>query len=262
MSSYSKNITIPEEIVIGDTLPDTNSLTSSITATYNGGQTTQLVGSWTVTDNAGNVISDPTSILLEDGKSYVYTVTFDGTGDDLKFNSSTYVSAFELPGNGESKLFSLAAPLGEGIISGDGRKISYSYILSSKSGINLQIGANANQTMKIYLGDTSASALDVEDLDVMTATGANNAITACSNAIKIVSVQRSALGAYQNRLEHVILNLDNTAENLQEAESRIRDTNMAKDMVAYAANNIIMSATQSILAHAISQSEDILSLLQ
>ena len=91
---------------------------------------------------------------------------------------------------------------------------------------------------------------------------ANNSITAIQDAINKVSSQRSALGAIQNRLEHTIANLDNVAENTQSAESRIRDTDMADEMVEYSKNNILAQAGQSMLAQANQSTQGVLSLLQ
>ncbi len=91
---------------------------------------------------------------------------------------------------------------------------------------------------------------------------ANNTITAVQEAINRVSTQRSALGAIQNRLEHTIANLDNVSENTQAAESRIRDTDMAAEMVEYSKNNILAQAGQSMLAQANQATQGVLSLLQ
>ena len=91
---------------------------------------------------------------------------------------------------------------------------------------------------------------------------ANNSITAIQDAINKVSSQRSALGALQNRLEHTIANLDNVAENTQAAESRIRDTDMASEMVEYSKNNILAQAGQSMLTQSNQSTQGVLSLLQ
>lgn len=91
---------------------------------------------------------------------------------------------------------------------------------------------------------------------------ANNSITAIQDAINKVSSQRSALGALQNRLEHTIANLDNVAENTQAAESRIRDTDMASEMVEYSKNNILAQTGQSMLAQSNQSTQGVLSLLQ
>ena len=92
--------------------------------------------------------------------------------------------------------------------------------------------------------------------------GAKQAIDTISAAIKSVSSQRADLGAIQNRLEHTIANLDTSSENLQTAESRIRDTDMADTMVEYSKNNILQQAGQSMLAQANQATQGVLSLLQ
>ena len=97
----------------------------------------------------------------------------------------------------------------------------------------------------------------VDDYDL-----ANATLNAVQNAINRVSTQRSALGALQNRLEHTVANLDNVAENTQSAESRIRDTDMASEMVEYSKNNILAQAGQSMLAQANQSTQGVLSLLQ
>ncbi len=132
------------------------------------------------------------------------------------------------------------------------------------AGVELQIGANYGQTMEFGIGDMSATALGVSGsaVDVSTQRGAQNSIDKLDSAIASVSKQRSLLGAVQNRLEHTIANLDNTAENLQAAESRIRDVDMAEEMVQFSKNNILQQAAQSMLAQANQANQGVLSLLQ
>ena len=108
----------------------------------------------------------------------------------------------------------------------------------------------------------SASPFTLASPDVTTYAKANATITAVQAAINKVSSQRSALGALQNRLEHTIANLDNVAENTQAAESRIRDLDMAAEMVEYSKNNILAQAGQSMLAQANQATQGVLSLLQ
>ena len=91
---------------------------------------------------------------------------------------------------------------------------------------------------------------------------ANATLQAVQGAINLVSTQRSALGALQNRLEHTVANLDNVSENTSSAESRIRDTDMADEMVEYSKNNILAQAGQSMLAQANQSTQGVLSLLQ
>ena len=131
-------------------------------------------------------------------------------------------------------------------------------------GMTLQIGANEGQTMSFSIDDMSAKSLGVDGnkVDLATQSGAQKATTTIDAAIKKVSEQRSKLGAVQNRLEHTIANLDTAAENTQTSESRIRDTDMAEEMVAYSKNNILLQAGQSMLAQANQSNQGVLSLLQ
>ena len=131
-------------------------------------------------------------------------------------------------------------------------------------GMTLQIGANEGQTMSFSIDDMSAKSLGVDGnkVDLATQSGAQKATTTIDAAIKKVSAQRSKLGAVQNRLEHTIANLDTAAENTQTSESRIRDTDMAEEMVAYSKNNILLQAGQSMLAQANQSNQGVLSLLQ
>ena len=130
------------------------------------------------------------------------------------------------------------------------------------TGKNLQVGALENQKITISIGTMDAKALGVKSLDVKSFTKAGAAMTLIQKAISKVSGQRSDLGALQNRLEHTVNNLDNISENTQTAESRIRDTDMASEMVQYSATSIIQQAGQSMLAQANSQTQGVLSLIQ
>ena len=131
---------------------------------------------------------------------------------------------------------------------------------------NLHVVADADMTNKITVDiDTmNSSNLGIKGINVKDATGtaATYAIDAIADAVAKVSSQRSALGAVQNRLEHTIDNLDNISENTSSAESRIRDTDMAKEMVNYSKNNILAQAGQSMLAQANQSNQGVLSLLQ
>lgn len=128
----------------------------------------------------------------------------------------------------------------------------------------LQVGANANQTIKIdidALQSVVGSSLKA-DLKIETATNAQSVIGVVQNSIEKLSKLRSKLGAVQNRLEHTVANLDNISENTQSSESRIRDTDMAEEMVQYSKNNILQQAGQSMLAQANQANQGVLSLLQ
>ena len=131
---------------------------------------------------------------------------------------------------------------------------------------NLHVGADADSTNKITvdIDAMSAAGLGIEGINVTDTNGtaATYAIDAIADAVATVSAQRSALGAVQNRLEHTIANLDNVVENTTAAESRIRDTDMAEEMVEYSKNNILAQAGQSMLAQANQSTQGVLSLLQ
>ena len=156
--------------------------------------------------------------------------------------------------------------------------------LEKKQSLYMQIGANAGQTMQISLNDMRAAALGVTSktgtngfigtadvtndteveyaLDVSTQEGASKAITTIQTAIDSVSAERSKLGAIQNRLEHTIKNLDNVSENLQASESRIRDVDMAKEMMEFTKQNILQQASTAMLAQANQLPQTVLQLLR
>ena len=134
--------------------------------------------------------------------------------------------------------------------------------LSDDGTIQVQIGPTAGETLAISKASMGASALSVKDIKVSTVSTANSAITKINAAIDKVSSHRANLGASQNRLEHTINNLKTTSENMTAAESRIRDTDMAKEMAAFAKNNILNQAAQSMLSQANQQPQGVLSLLR
>ncbi len=128
----------------------------------------------------------------------------------------------------------------------------------------LHVGSDSpeNNKIEIEIQHMSSAGIGVDGLKVDTQDAATTAIDTISDAIQQVSEQRSALGAIQNRLEHTISNLDNIVENTTAAESRIRDTDMAEEMVEYSKNNILAQAGQSMLAQANQSTQGVLSLLQ
>lgn len=141
----------------------------------------------------------------------------------------------------------------------------------SFTGKMLQVGSLEAQTISISIWNMTASLLGVaggnhvagvSGLKVSTNSAAGSAMTRIQAAINSVSQMRSTLGALQNRLEHTIANLDNVSENTQAAESRLRDTDMADEMVEYSKNNILAQAGQSMLAQANQSTQGVLSLLQ
>ena len=131
----------------------------------------------------------------------------------------------------------------------------------SFSAKDLQVGAESGQHIRMSIDKMDAGALSVDNVSARTVTGAQALNSAVKKAIKTVSSQRSNLGAVQNRLEHTIKNLDNVVENTTSAESSIRDTDMAAEMVKYSNQNILQQAGQAMLAQANQSNQGVLSLL-
>ncbi|MDF2472892.1 MAG: hypothetical protein K0R21_674 [Anaerocolumna sp.] len=128
--------------------------------------------------------------------------------------------------------------------------------------MELQIGANEGQTMNVRIPKVTPKTLGVDTADIRTEEGAQKAITAYDNAVTTVTAIRAKLGAYQNRLEHSISNLDVTSENMTEALSRIEDVDMAEEMATYTQKNVLAQAGTSMLAQANERPQTILTLLQ
>ena len=200
---------------------------------------------------AANTILGAGTIIHDDKTVAAGSITLAGGGESIAFSShtGTYLDAhYNDAGVGDSITFIFSnyqAP-------------------SSKlnDSVMAQIGANSGQTAFVSIGDMRAKALGVADVDVGSKWGAATAIETVNNALQKVSHQRSSLGAIQNRLEHTIKNLDTAAENLQAAESRIRDVDMAKEIMEFTKNNILQQASQAMLAQANSQPQSVLALLR
>lgn len=130
------------------------------------------------------------------------------------------------------------------------------------SGKTFHIGANSGQAITLTINTMTAGGLGVSGLSISSQAAADSAITTINDAIETVSSERAKLGAVQNRLEHTINNLGATQENLTAAESRIRDVDMAKEMMEFTKNNILMQAAQAMLAQANQQPQGVLQLLR
>ena len=144
-----------------------------------------------------------------------------------------------------------------------GTKITFSASVGN-GGLSLQIGDTADKfnQMTVSVGDMHAKALGISDIDISTQAGAKAAVDKIKSAINSVSSTRGDLGAIQNRLEHTINNLSVSAENMTAAESRIRDVDMANEMMAYTKNNILVQSSQAMLAQANQLPQGVLQLLQ
>ena len=145
----------------------------------------------------------------------------------------------------------------------NGPKITFS-ASAGNGGLTLQIGDTADKfnQMTVSVGDMHAKALGISDVDISTQAGAKAAVDKIKSAINSVSSTRGDLGAIQNRLEHTINNLSVSAENMTAAESRIRDVDMANEMMAYTKNNILVQSSQAMLAQANQLPQGVLQLLQ
>ncbi|MGL4736590.1 MAG: flagellin [Cellulosilyticaceae bacterium] len=133
---------------------------------------------------------------------------------------------------------------------------------SGDGGMTYQIGANRSQTITFGIKDMRSAALGISSLDITSEAGAQVAFTSLDKAVNSVSSQRSQLGAIQNRLEHTINNLGTSSENLTAAESRIRDVDMAKEMMNFTKNNVLNQAAQAMLAQANQLPNQVLQLLR
>lgn len=186
---------------------------------------------------------------------YSATVEFSGPNPDTP--NTLFVTQ---PVSVTDVLFNSGAGLGDNDAFFGDKKYD---VQSWGEGVTLQVGANYNQTISFGIGNMSSVALGIDKTKVTVSTqeGAQKSIQKIDAGIAVVSKQRSLLGAIQNRLEHTIANLDNTAENLQSAESGIRDVDMAVEMIQFSKNSIFQQAAQSMLAQANQANQGVLSLL-
>ncbi|UFT98544.1 flagellin [Radiobacillus kanasensis] len=192
--------------------------------------------------------------------TYNVTVT-DSTG---AVNTAVTSVSITASAGGSFTLDGVKINLAAGTETGDsaGVKIKDDVTLADDNSLSLQIGSNTAQTMGVDIRDMSASALQVSGIKVDSQGAAEASITAIESALREVSTERSKLGSFQNRLEHTINNLGTSAENLTASESRIRDVDMAKEMMNQTKNSILAQAAQAMLAQANQQPQGVLQLLR
>ncbi|MBN2258977.1 MAG: flagellin [Clostridiales bacterium] len=191
-------------------------------------------------------------VALTDGDGNVQKLDLsDGTAGTLNFDKL----GVSITVNDTWDITTLAA-------STSGTGVAGTIITTADQDVNFQIGANSNQVLGLSISDMSASGLSVDSLSVADNTSAGLAIDAIDAALGSVSTQRADLGAKQNRLEHTINNLTTSSENLTAAESRIRDVDMAKEMMEFTKNNILGQAATSMLAQANQMPQTVLQLLR
>lgn len=203
--------------------------------------------SGTVNNNSGGTLDNMTGS------------TFDNTSGTVTDNGGTIIGTIN--GNQPTTGGGSGSTGGE---TGGGSGTGGATVGEAKNSWWIQAGSEAGQGINIQIGAMNTKVLGIEKdtVNILTQESSGNAITAVSGAIEKLSGQRSRLGAYQNRLEHTIYNLDNIVENTTAAESQIRDADMAELMVEHSSNNIIMQAAQAMLAQANHQPDGVLQLLQ
>ena len=266
-----------------DIVDNTNGVIS-ITARGKGASAVTFTGIETTDQN--DQISATTVAGKDDGKTLTVK---DGvanlkSGDTITINGKTYEFSddnSQAVGRGNTRI-SLGTNITDTLenlskqLTADGIKHSFdktnnTLIFADKDGsytgdggLQLQIGDTADSfnQLKVSVQDCHAQALQVADIDVTTVDNAASGIDKIKDAIDTVSRVRAKLGATQNRLDHTLNNLETTTTNLTEAESRIRDTDMAKEMMEYTKNNILLQSSQAMLAQANQVPQGVLQLLQ
>ena len=212
------------------------------------------------TQNAGTTIAEGDTITLN-GKTYEFVK--DASTEPTKKGATAVV----VGADNNATLGNLNKALESAGIKAEFEANNKDLVFSATkngAGLTLQIGdtsADFNQ-MTVSVSDMHTDALGIADIDISTQAGAKAAVDKIKSAINSVSSTRGDLGAIQNRLEHTINNLSVTAENMTAAESRIRDVDMANEMMAYTKNNILVQSSQAMLAQANQLPQGVLQLLQ
>lgn len=240
------------------TATDTNT-GITVSSTKAGVNTHKLTINNTTTEATGAkaLVSGDATLALEAGKSYTSSdinKMLADAGVEMRMDFDGSKTGAEIYA-GKSAAADHTFTLGD-TVAGAG--------LSAGGGIELQIGDtnDAWNQLELSIDDMHVSSLGIGDIDISTRPGASAAISKIKDAINQVSTSRGKLGAIQNRLEHTINNLGVTTENITAAESRIRDVDMAKEMMEFTKNSVLMQSAQAMLAQANQQPQSILQLLQ
>lgn len=241
---------------------------STATIDFTGKTGADLIGStakigdttYSFVEKAGDAAAGTTAIILgkdDDASAIVGKLVDASAGTDVTFAADG--NKLNITEVGTPTTDTTPAGAGKNDFSGEAIEIKF-----TGSGLGLQIGDTADEfnKLKVGIGSMDSKSLGLDGVDIGTEQGASDAIKAIDKAIDLVSTTRSDLGAIQNRLEHTINNLGVTTENLTSAESRIRDTDMADEMMAYTKNNILVQAAQAMLAQANTVPQGVLQLLQ
>ncbi len=218
---------------------------------------TDTAGTLDITSIGGTVLADLNTAGI------TFTVDGDATKSGIVTIKANVADTATVADKEKYEGLEITIAVGEGGSGAEAGNVTADITAASK-GISFQIGANGSEDQQVSLvvGDMSSQGLSISTISVATQDGANAAIAAIDDAINTVSGTRADLGALQNRLEHTVNNLGVTNENLTAAESRIRDVDMAKEMMEYTKNNILSQAAQAMLAQANQQPQGVLQLLQ
>lgn len=221
-------------------------------------------------DGAYMIVKVAQSIAASGAATFLAT-NYQVIGPDGKTSTAITVTAgttltFVAASLGSAATIRISADLGKNMKVGESITFAFSKFQAASnslaSSIMTQIGANSGQTAFISMNDMRSIALGVDKLDVSTKFGAQTAIATLDVATAKVSTQRANLGAIQNRLEHTINNLSSASENITAAESRVRDVDMAKEMMNFQKNSILSQAATAMLAQANQQPQGVLQLLR
>lgn len=216
--------------------------------------------SFSITSSVDNTtVTDSGSFFLEVGSeastadTYNYTLT----------NSDGTSSTGTITSGGTIATAGVTLTAGASVGEGDTLGLNVQDDKTTTEGeLKFQIGSNTGQQINVDINDMSAEGLNVNDIDVTSQESAEASVTAIEGALRQVSGERSKLGAVQNRLDHTINNLGTSSENLTAAESRIRDVDMAKEMMSQTKASILSQASQSMLAKANQMPQGVLQLLR
>ena len=220
---------------------------------------------YTETAGAGKQDKNTINKLAIKGADYAYvTKLYDKKGNAVTAEQIKAKQAADGTDATNDGYFTSEGGKGVAVAADAAAAFTEGYDVNGAISFSLHVGADsaADNKIEVKIESMSAAGIGVKGLNVSTEDDATAAIDRISEAIQKVSSQRSTLGAAQNRLEHTIANLDNVVENTTSAESRIRDTDMAQEMVNYSKNNILAQAGQSMLAQANQSNQGVLSLLQ
>ncbi|MDQ0192182.1 flagellin N-terminal helical domain-containing protein [Paenibacillus wynnii] len=220
---------------------------------------TQHTSSFTVADITSDALSDITDTMVTEGSvASVATaagnmvVTADAAGTAAQINGLS----FEVKSSAGVRKEAASNVLSNFTTTTEAEDVR------AEGSADFQIGSNQGQSLNLAINDMRADTLGVRNLQVGTKSQAGTAISVLDEAIQTVSAERSKLGATQNRLEHTINNLNTSSENLTAAESRVRDVDMAKEMMEQTKNSILAQAAQAMLAQANQQPQGVLQLLR